>query len=121
MNVVCMTLPDCRLMAARFAEHGNSHHRMRAALLEADAADAVARLDALRRVERTFDLDLGSVCHRFQRRRDPAMHPIERRVVEYITELRPAPGGGHHLWILLERVQQVRELMEGRLVGEPER
>jgi len=118
VNVVCLSVPDRQLLMARFAEHGNSHRRMRGALAEAGVA--VGRLDALRRVEHRFRIDLGSLCHRWGRRDHPDTHPIERFVVNYITETRQRTAGEDELWVLLERVAEIRELMEGRLVGEPE-
>ena len=59
MNVVALTYADRRLLAARYEQHGNSHRIMRETLLLRREDDAAARLDALRCVERTFDLDLG--------------------------------------------------------------
>jgi hypothetical protein len=117
MNVIALTASDCRVLAARYGEHGNSHRRLRQALLEAGAVPASERLTALRRLERQFDVDLGEVCWRFERRADPANHPIERFIIRYITQERQ---GGEQLWVLLDRVRQLRELKEGRLVGEPE-
>lgn len=105
------------MLAARFAQHGNSHRRMRGALLEAGATDVADRLTMLRRLERQFDIDLGEICFRYDRRTDPRTHPIERLIIGYITECR---RGGDEIWVLLDRVRQLRELKEGRLVGEPE-
>jgi hypothetical protein len=120
MEVVCLTDQDRRLLAARFGEHANSQRRMKTALLEAGAAAAAARLAALRLLERRYDIDLGEICHRYGRRNLPETHPIERFVMSYIAEERPPCNGGCELWVLLDRLHQVRELMEGRLVGEPE-
>jgi hypothetical protein len=92
---------------------------MRGALLEAGATAVVERLDALRKMERAVGIDLGSVCHRFDRRSRPDTHPIERLVIDFVTETRHG-AGGEELWVIIDRVAQVRELMEGRLVGEPE-
>jgi hypothetical protein len=117
VDVVCITAADRRMLAARFAEHGNSHRRMTGAFREAGASDLVERLAVLRSVERRFDLDLGEVCHRYERRSDPNLHPIERMIIAYITETR---RNGEELWVLLDRVRQLRELKEGRLVAEPE-
>jgi hypothetical protein len=119
MNVVCLTPADRRLLQARFTEHGNSFRRMSDALTEVGAGDACARLRALRRVERRFGLDLAEICHRFARRNREGTHPMERMVVEFIAEERWQEGEPH-LWVVPERVQQVRELMGGRLVGERE-
>lgn len=119
MNVVCLSPSDRSLLCARFAEHGNSFRRMADALGEAGAADARARLTALRQVERQFDLDLAEICYRFERRNRDSTHAMERTVVEFVAEERQN-GDELQLWIIPERVQQVRELMDGKLVGERE-
>jgi hypothetical protein len=119
VNVVCLSSDECSLLAARFAEHGNSHRRMKDALRETGAGDLTAKLDALRELERRFAVDLGSVCFRHARRDDAGTHPLERMIVDYVTETHDTDNGAE-LWVLLDRIVQVRELMEGRLVGEPE-
>jgi hypothetical protein len=124
MDVVALTQTDCALLTARYAAHGNSHRRMRTALLANGAADSVARLDALRAVERAFDLDLGLVCHLYEHHADDDAHPIAKLVAEFITDVRSnASGstpGGELLWVLPDRVRQVRELMQEHVVGERE-
>ncbi len=119
MHVVRLSQADRMLLVSRFEEHGNSHRRMRSALEEVAADHVAERLDALRRMERHFGIDLGSVCHRYDRRDDPATHPIERMIMNYIAEHRDSDCGTPELWVLLDRVEEIRELTEGRLVGEP--
>jgi hypothetical protein len=119
MDVVVLSLTDRHLLAARYAEHGNSHKNMLEALIGAGAEGAAERLAALRAIEKTFDIDLGLVCHLDRNRHETKMHAIEKLVVDFITDLRGEPGN-ELLWILPDRVQQVRELMQGRLVGERE-
>ena len=117
MDVVALTFTDRRLLAARYEQHGNSHVAMRDALVKSGETETAVLLDALRTVERTFDLDLGLVCHLFAHRGDPGRHPIEKLVVDFITDLQ-AGDGDELLWILPDRVRQVRELMQDRLVGD---
>jgi hypothetical protein len=119
MHVVRLSSSDRGLLRARFAEHGNSHRRMFDALAEAGADDAAARLLALRRVEKRFDLDLAEICHRHAHRNDDGTHAIERMIVEFITEERRHEDD-LQLWVLPGRVLQVRELMDGKLVGDLE-
>jgi hypothetical protein len=119
MNVVCLTAFDRGLLYARFAEHGNSYRRMFDALQEAGAEDASGRLFALRRIEKEFDLDLAEICHRHAHRNDERTHPIERFVIDFIAEEREDQAGAQ-LWVMPERVRQVRELMHGKLVGDLE-
>jgi hypothetical protein len=112
VHVLCLTPGDRRLLAARFAEHGNSHRRMVVALTAASAGDALARLRALRRLERRFAIDLGSLCHRDARRDDAATHPLERNVLRYVAQRRRRAGGGEDLLVLVNRVRQVRALID---------
>ncbi|MGH7503753.1 MAG: hypothetical protein ACREL7_18660 [Longimicrobiales bacterium] len=119
MHVVGLSTSDRALLCARFGRHGNSHRRMRSVLVDAGiAGGAVAQLDALRALERQFAVDLGSVCWRYERRDDARTHPIERSVIAYITECRSSEDG-EVLWLMLDRLREIRDLMEGRLVGEP--
>jgi hypothetical protein len=124
MDVVALTFADRRLLSARYEQHENSHRIMRESLLQRGAEDSVARLEALRSVERAFDLDLGLVCHLYEHRGDAGRHPIEKMVVEFITDvgLTDAAGadGDELLWIRPDRVRQVRDLMQGQAVGERE-
>lgn len=119
MQVVCLSPLDRRLLCARFAEHDNSHRRMADALRRAGEDEAGARLAALRRMEQEFDLDLAEICHRHSRRNLETTHAIERMVVEFITQERHGEEGAQ-LYVMPDRVRQVRELMSGKLVGDTE-
>lgn len=118
MEVLRLTPGDRDLLAARFGEHANSYRRMVGALKEAGAPGPLARLRALRDLERRFEVDLGSICWRLGRVDDPQTHPIERYIVQYVTRQNTDEHGEEELLVLLDNVRQVRELMEGRLVGE---
>ena len=124
MDVVALTFGDRRLLAARYEQHSNSHRIMRESLLQRGAEDLAQRLEALRSIERKFDLDLGLVCHLYEHRADIDRHPIEKMVVAFITDAhqrvaREASGaadGDELLWVLPDRVRQVRDLMQDRTV-----
>lgn len=121
MQVVRLSAEDAQVLAARFAEHGNSHRRMAGAFRDAGAGEAAERLCALRRLECRFQVDLGSLCHRFRRRDQAATHPIERMVLDYVAEDRERPDGGREVWVHIDRVRQVRAWVEqGQPVREPE-
>lgn len=119
MHIIRLTGTDRSLLCARWNEHDNSQRRMMDALREAGALTARGRLAALRSIEKQFDLDLAEICYRFGRRHEERVHPIERLVVEFITEERHHDGEVQ-LWVLPDRVRQVRELMDGKLVGDLE-
>ncbi len=126
MDVAALTLSDRRLLAARRTEHANSHRRLTAALREAGAERALERARALRALERRFQVDLGSLCWRLDRVERGNAHPIERALVRYITEWREPVTDGEHrpdrsapghddgpvLWVLLDRLREVREFIE---------
>lgn len=120
MEVVRLSLPDCSLLAARYGEHNNSQRRMAQALREAGAAPMLERVQALRQIERRFDVDLGLLCYWFERRNAPDAHPIERALIAYLTSVHGSEPR-LEVWILLDRVRELRDLLEeSRLVGEPE-
>jgi hypothetical protein len=120
MEVVRLSLSDASLLAARYAEHNNSHRRMTQALREAGAAPMLERLGALRQLERRFDVDLGLLCHWFERRNHADVHPVERALTAYLTSVHDAPQHAE-VWILVDRLRELRDLLEeSRLVGEPE-
>ena len=116
MEVVTITRSDCALLAARFASHGNSQKRMLTALEEACAGDAFARMVVLRQMEKKIGVDLGMVSYHFEHRNDAETHALERAVMNYVAQWK-----GDDLWICLDRIREVRDIVEeGKLVGEPE-
>jgi hypothetical protein len=120
MEVLCLTVADYGLLNSRYAEHGNSQLRLAAALEEAGARDTLRHSKVLRRMEVTFAIDLGSLCYRFEHRHDAGTHPIETMVMNFVAEWRGTKKR-RELWVMLDRVRQVRELMEeGELAREPE-
>jgi hypothetical protein len=121
MEVLTLTRSDCSLLAARFGEHANSQRRILAALDEAGASESFARLVLRRKMEKQLGVDLGMLCHHFDHRNDEGTHPFERAVMNYVAQWRITPAGGDGLWVRLDRVREVRDIVEeGRLVGEPE-
>ena len=113
MDVVCLTMFDRGLLGGRWNEHENSHLRMLDVLEQSRATEAIARLKALRSIEKHFNIDLAEICHRHELRADA--HPIEKLVLDFICEER-ITGSEAQLWIMPDRVRQVRELMDGKLV-----
>jgi hypothetical protein len=120
VEAVRLSSTDCRLLAARYVEHGNSHRRMSASLREAGATPAVERLIVLRQLEHKFDVDLGLLCHWYERRDGNGTHPVERAIITYLTTAHRIDDVTE-LWIRLDRVRELRDLLEeSRLVSEPE-
>lgn len=103
-----------RLLDDRFGEHGNSHRRMASALEESGAGECVARLHALRRIERRFQVDLGSLCYRYRRKDEDGIHPLERLVLGFVA-FPQAADGGERLVVRLDRIRAVRDLVDGKL------
>lgn len=121
MEVLKISSSDCAQLVARFRQHKNSQRRMLAALDEAGASASYARLVVLRNLEQQTGTDLGMVCHRFERRNDPDVHTLERAVMNYVAQWRLDASGAEDLWIRLDRIREVRDIVEeGKLVAEPE-
>lgn len=121
MEILRLTERDCRLLSTRFADHGNSHRGVCAAFRDDERAAEAERLEALRRMELRFGIDLGSLCYRFLRREAAHTHPLEKLVLDYIADWRTDSDGENGLWVRLDHVRKVRQLMEeDELVREPE-
>ena len=121
MEVLSLKKSDCALLTARFSQHGNSQRRMLAALEEAGAKESYTRLVVLRTIEKQMSVDLGMVCHRFEHRNDSGTHSFERAVMNYIAQWRLSISGAEELWVRVDRIREVRDLIEeGRMVTEPE-
>jgi hypothetical protein len=115
-ELVSLTRTDCSVLAARYAEHANSQRRMLDALEEACADGAFARLCALRKLEKHFQVDLGMLCHHFEHRNDRDTHPIQRAVMNYVAQWYVGTNGLEELHVRIDRVREVREIVEdGRL------
>lgn len=115
-EVVVLSQSDCSLLAARFGQHANSQRRMLGALEEAAADDAFARLCTLRQMEKHFAVDLGMLCYHFEHRNDQNTHPIQRAVMNYVASWTVSDAGVEELCVRIDRVRDVRELVEdGRL------
>lgn len=114
MEVIRLTTEDCALLEIRFTEHDNSQRRLEATVEEGGEHDAalLPRVRALRTLEHRFTIDLGSLYHRFQRREEPTLHPLERSILESIACWRMVDGGGVELWIFVDRVRQLRQFMD---------
>jgi hypothetical protein len=117
-ELLSLSKDDCGLLAARYGEHGNSQRRMLAALDEASAGDAFARLCALRQLEKHFSVDLGMLCYHFQRRNDQNTHPIQRAVMNYVAHWGADANGTQALQVRIDRVREVRDLVEDGKLAE---
>lgn len=118
MEIVCLTASDCSLLAARVSDHDNSHRRMTGALKKAGRDEQLQRIRLLRRIERRFMIDLGSLCHRYLRRGETT-HPLERMVLSYLVHPRTNDEGREDLWVMVDRVREVRDAIgEGQPADE---
>lgn len=121
IEIVRLSVSECRLLAERYEVHGNSHRRMASALRESGKEEMLRQLRLLRGIERRFAVDLGALCHKFEHRNDAGTHPIERMVLGYVASLRCGGDGQTELLVYVDRVRQVRALIDqGRAVHEPE-
>lgn len=94
---------------------------MLAALDEAGAKESHTRMVVLRQMEKQASVDLGMLCYHFEHRNDDITHPFQRAVMNYVAHWRTNAAGAQDLWVILDRIRQVRDIVEeGKLVGDPE-
>ncbi len=113
MHFLLLTPEQVELAARRFRDHGNSpasiarHYR--------DGADG-PRLQAclaIRRMEREFAMNLGTICFKFLEKERSATPRIQQRVMDYVARWSHLEGGDRWLVVSVERVREIDRLAQG--------
>lgn len=81
-------------------------------LAQRTGTEILRRLRALRRLECHFSIDLGALYHRYLNRNAEGLHPLERSILDSIAHWHQRPGEEVELWIRVDNVRQVRELID---------
>lgn len=113
MQFIVLTPEQVELAAHRFREHGNSpasiarHFRR-----EGDEASLGSCL-ALRRVERMYSLNLGTICHKFLEKESGPTSRVQEQVMDYVAEWRELGDSRFGLLVSVDRVREIDRLAEG--------
>jgi hypothetical protein len=121
VNLIVLTREQVELAANRFEAHGNSALRL---ARHCRLADDEARLRlgrALRRVERRFGINLGTVCFKFLEKELRPTSAFQEWVMDYVAHWREAEDGSRDLVVSVDRAREIDRLAEGEAEWETSR
>lgn len=111
-DYILLTPDQVELAARRFREHDNSpaaiarHYRGRG-----DESNLRACL-ALRRVERQYAMNLGTICFKFLEKERTATPRVQQQVMEYVAQWNEL-SGDRTLVVSVDRVREIDRLAHG--------
>lgn len=113
MQLIGLTPEQVELAAYRFAAHDNSATRIAKHYRERDDRGKLELCRALRRVERRFAINLGTLCFKFLEKEHQTTHEVQRKVMDYVAYWNEDGEGVRHLVVSVDRVRQIDRLAEG--------
>ncbi len=113
MHLIVLTTEQVELAALRFEAHGNSAPALARHLRRAEDPGRLRQSRALRRVERRFGINLGTVCFKFLEKETRATSDLQREVMDYVAYWREMEDGVRDLVVSVDRVRQIDRLAQG--------
>lgn len=113
MQLIGLTPEQVELAAYRFAAHENSATRIARHYRDRKDLGKLELCRALRRVERRFAINLGTLCFKFLETEHQPTPEVQRRVMDYVAYWSGDEGGVRHLVVSVDRVREIDRLAEG--------
>ena len=117
MQYILLTREQVELAARRFREHGNSPGRIARHYRAVDEDGALRTCLALRRLERKFGLNIGTICHKFLEKENGPTPRVQQEVMNYVAAWHALDGDAETLVVSVDRVREIDRLAQGD--GEP--
>lgn len=113
MQLIGLTPEQVELAAYRFAAHDNSATRIARHYRDRDDRSKLELCRALRRVERRFAINLGTLCFKFLEKEHQPTPEVQRQVMDYVAYWNESSEGVMHLVVSVDRVREIDRLAEG--------
>lgn len=113
MDFILLTPEQVDLAAARFREHDNSPVKIARHFRRADDEPNLRTSIAIRRIERRFEINLGTVCHKFLETETGPTPRVQQQVMDYVAEWRELDDGSVGLLVSVDRVREIDRLAQG--------
>ena len=117
-DVALLTREQAETAAHRFESHGNSALRIARHFRRVDDARKLGMCRALRRIERQFAINLGTVCFKFLEKETRPTPAVQQRVMDYVACWRDSDDGAQDLVARIEErlahapADRVREALD---------
>ena len=113
MQLIGLTPEQVELAAYRFAAHENSATRIARHYREREDRGKLELCRALRRVERRFAINLGTLCFKFLEKEHQPTPEVQRKVMDYVAYWNEDSEGARPLVVSVDRVREIDRLAEG--------
>lgn len=113
MQLIALTREQAELAAYRFEAHENSAARIARHFRRIAEPDKLRTCRALRKLERRFEINLGTVCFKFLEMETGPTSEFQRQVMEYLAYWRELDDGSHDLVVSIDRVREIDRLAQG--------
>lgn len=113
MHLIGLTSEQVEMAACRYREHGNSPARLARHFRTTDDQPKLRLARAIRRLERRFAINLGTVCFKFLEKESRPTSRIQQQVMDYVAAWREGEDGRRDLVVSVDRVREVDRLAEG--------
>jgi len=113
MNLIVLTMEQVELAAYRFEAHGNSAGRLTRHFRRTQDGASIGLGRALRRVERRFGINLGTVCFKFLEKETRPTSSFQQQVMDYVAYWREREGGTRDLVISVDHARVIDRLAAG--------
>lgn len=113
MHFILLTPEQVELAACRFREHDNSPAQIARHFREIEDEPRLRVCLALRRVERQYAINLGTICFKFLEKENGPTSRVQEQVMDYVAEWRELEDGGLGLVVSVDRVREIDRLAEG--------
>ncbi len=113
MNLIVLTREQVEVAAYRYRAHANSPARIARHYRRMEDPAKVRLCRALRRLERQFEINLGTVCFKFLESETRPTPAVQRQVMDYVASWREDDDGRRDLVVSIDRVREIDRLAEG--------
>ena len=113
MHLIVLSRDQVELAAYRFEAHGNSAVRVARHFRYVAETGKLRTARALRRIERRFKINLGTVCYKIVETETQTTSAFQRRVMEYVAYWRDASEGSPDLVVSVDRIREIDRLAQG--------
>ena len=113
MQLIVLTREQAETAAHRFENHGNSALRIARHFRRVDDARKLDICRALRRMERQFSINLGTICFKFLEKETRPTPAVQQRVMDYVACWSDSDHGPQQLVVSVDRVREIDRLAQG--------
>lgn len=113
MHFILLTPEQVELAARRFRDHGNSPASIARHFREIADEPGLRTCLALRRVERQYAINLGTICFKFLEKERRPTPRVQQQVMDYVAEWVETEDRRTGLAVSVDRVREIDRLAQG--------